>query len=46
MKSHYEQMLSGMQKDLQSQKDLVTKTQQELNAQREQVIVILSLTSH
>ncbi|XP_034563585.1 centrosomal protein of 55 kDa isoform X2 [Notolabrus celidotus] len=38
LKSHYDQLLSGVQKELQSQKDLVTKTQQELNMQREQTL--------
>ncbi|CAJ1081043.1 centrosomal protein of 55 kDa isoform X3 [Xyrichtys novacula] len=38
LKGHYEQLLVGLQRDLQSQKDLVTKTEQELNAQREQAL--------
>lgn len=38
LKSHYEQLLSGVQKDLESQKELVTRTQQDLTAQREQVM--------
>lgn len=37
LKSHYDQLLSGVQKDLESQKELVTRSQQELIAQREQV---------
>lgn len=37
MKSHYEQLLLGAQKDLESQKDQVGKAQQELKMQREQV---------
>lgn len=37
VKSHYEQLLSGVQKDLESQKDQVSKAQQELKMQREQV---------
>lgn len=37
LKSHYDQLLLGAQKDLESQKDQVTRTQQELKAQREQV---------
>lgn len=37
LKSHYDQLLLGVQKDLESQKDQVTRTQQELSAQREQV---------
>uniref|UniRef100_UPI0037E76D3B centrosomal protein of 55 kDa n=1 Tax=Semicossyphus pulcher TaxID=241346 RepID=UPI0037E76D3B len=38
LKSHYEQLLLGVQKDLESQKNLVTRTQQELNVQREQTL--------
>ncbi|KAM6964036.1 centrosomal protein of 55 kDa isoform 2-T2 [Tautogolabrus adspersus] len=34
LKSHYDQLLLGVQKDLDSQKDLVLKTQQELDVQR------------
>lgn len=37
LKSHYDQLLLGAQKDLESQKDEVTRTQQELKAQRKQV---------
>lgn len=37
LKSHYERLLLGAQKDLESQKDQVTRTQQELKAQRDQV---------
>lgn len=37
VKSHYEQLLLGAQKDLESQKDRVGKAQQELEMQREQV---------
>ncbi|XP_070707931.1 centrosomal protein of 55 kDa [Pempheris klunzingeri] len=36
LKSHYDQLMMEVQKDLQSQKDQVTRTQQELNAQKEQ----------
>ncbi|TWW81260.1 centrosomal protein of 55 kDa [Takifugu flavidus] len=36
VKSHYEQLLLGAQKDLESQKDQVGKAQQELKMQREQ----------
>ncbi|XP_074518606.1 centrosomal protein of 55 kDa isoform X2 [Halichoeres trimaculatus] len=38
LESHYKQLLSGMQKDLQSQKDSVIKTQQELTVQKEQTL--------
>lgn len=37
VRSHDEQLLSGVQKDLESQKDQVNKAQQELKMQREQV---------
>lgn len=37
LKSHYDQLLTGVQKDLERQKDQATRTQQELSAQREQV---------
>ena len=37
LKSHYDQLLMGAQKDLESQKDQVTRTQQELSVQRQQV---------
>lgn len=37
LKSHYDQLLTGLEKDLESQKDLVSRTQQELHVQREQV---------
>lgn len=37
VKSHYEQLLLGVQKDLESQKDQVSKAQQDLRMQREQV---------
>lgn len=37
VKSHYEQQLLGVQKDLESQKDQVSKAQQDLRMQREQV---------
>lgn len=37
VKSHYEQLLLGTQKDLESQKDQVGKAQQELKMHREQV---------
>ncbi|KAF1373859.1 hypothetical protein PFLUV_G00243300 [Perca fluviatilis] len=38
LKSHYEQLLLGVQRDLERQKDQVTRSQQELNAQREQTL--------
>ncbi|XP_029311801.1 cone cGMP-specific 3',5'-cyclic phosphodiesterase subunit alpha'-like isoform X2 [Cottoperca gobio] len=34
LKSHYEQLLSGVQKNLERQKDQVTRSQQELDVQR------------
>lgn len=37
LKSQYDKLMLGVQKDLESQKDQVTKTQQELKLQREQV---------
>lgn len=37
VKSRYEQLLLGVQKDLESQKDQVSKAQQDLRMQREQV---------
>lgn len=37
VKSHYEQLLLRLQKDLESQKDQVSKAQQDLRIQREQV---------
>lgn len=37
VKSHYEQLLLGLQKDLESQKDEVSKAQQDLRKQRDQV---------
>ena len=37
LKGHYDQLLTGVQKDLERQKDQTTRTQQELSAQREQV---------
>lgn len=37
MKSHHEQLLLRLQKDLESQKDQVSKAQQDLRIQREQV---------
>lgn len=43
LKSHYDQLLSGVQKDLESQKELLTRTQQELVAQKEQVTANLFL---
>ncbi|KAM3592476.1 uncharacterized protein V6R79_019584 [Siganus canaliculatus] len=36
LKSHYEQLLLGVKKDLENQKDQVTRTQLELSVQREQ----------
>lgn len=39
MQSHYEQLLLGVQKDLESQKDQVSKAEQDLRMQREQVKV-------
>ncbi|KAM7381621.1 hypothetical protein PAMA_012458 [Pampus argenteus] len=41
LKSHYDQLLLGLQKDLESQKDQVTRYQQELNLQKE-----LTLKAH
>ncbi|XP_030256001.1 centrosomal protein of 55 kDa isoform X1 [Sparus aurata] len=38
LKSHYDQLLIGVQKDLESQKDQVTRTQQELSVQRQQTL--------
>ncbi|KAM8729935.1 centrosomal protein of 55 kDa [Acanthopagrus schlegelii] len=38
LKSHYDQLLMGAQKDLESQKDQVTRTQQELSVQRQQTL--------
>ncbi|TDG98018.1 hypothetical protein EPR50_G00213880 [Perca flavescens] len=38
LKSHYEQLLLGVQRDLERQKDQVTRSQQELDAQREQTL--------
>ncbi|XP_020498399.2 centrosomal protein of 55 kDa isoform X1 [Labrus bergylta] len=38
LKSHYEQLLLGVQKDLDCQKDLVIKTKQELDVQRTQTL--------
>ncbi|XP_044034907.1 centrosomal protein of 55 kDa isoform X1 [Siniperca chuatsi] len=38
LKSHYDQLLLGVQKDLENQKDQVTRTQQELYVQREQTL--------
>ncbi|KAM4526658.1 centrosomal protein of 55 kDa [Fundulus diaphanus] len=38
LKKHYEQLLLGVQKDLESQKDQTAKAQQELNAQKEQTL--------
>ncbi|AWP17716.1 putative centrosomal protein of 55 kDa-like [Scophthalmus maximus] len=38
LKSHYDQLLSGMQKELESQKDQVARSHQELNMQREQTL--------
>lgn len=38
LKNHYDQLLSGVQKDLESQKEKVIRAQQELNAQREQTL--------
>lgn len=37
LKSHYDQLLLGVQKDLERQKDQLTSSQQELSVQREQV---------
>lgn len=37
LKGQYDQLLVGVQKDLESQKDQVTRTEKELKAQREQV---------
>lgn len=37
VKSHYEQLLLGLQKDLESQRDEVSKAQQDLRKQRDQV---------
>lgn len=37
VKSHYEQLLLGLQQDLEKQKDQVSKAQQDLRMQREQV---------
>ncbi|KAK9530373.1 hypothetical protein VZT92_011878 [Zoarces viviparus] len=36
LKSHYEQLLVGVQKDLERKREQVTRSQQELNGQREQ----------
>ncbi|XP_075949851.1 cone cGMP-specific 3',5'-cyclic phosphodiesterase subunit alpha' isoform X1 [Anarhichas minor] len=36
LKSHYEQLLLGVQKDLERKREQVTRSQQELNGQREQ----------
>lgn len=36
-KSQYDQLLLGVQREIESQKDQVTRTQQELSVQREQV---------
>ncbi|XP_022067946.1 centrosomal protein of 55 kDa [Acanthochromis polyacanthus] len=38
LKSHYDQLISGLQKDLENQKDQVSRTQQELSVQREQTM--------
>ncbi|XP_040885569.1 centrosomal protein of 55 kDa isoform X2 [Toxotes jaculatrix] len=38
LKSQYDQLLLGVQKDLESQKDQFTRTQQELSVQREQTL--------
>ncbi|XP_026206330.1 centrosomal protein of 55 kDa [Anabas testudineus] len=38
LKSQYDKLMLGVQKDLESQKDQVTKTQQELKLQREQTL--------
>lgn len=38
LKDHLEQMLTGVQKDLEEQKDKATRTQQELSIQREQTL--------
>ncbi|XP_044194474.1 centrosomal protein of 55 kDa [Thunnus albacares] len=35
LKSHYDQLLSGVQRDLESQKDQVSRSQQELHLQKE-----------
>ncbi|XP_032358333.1 cone cGMP-specific 3',5'-cyclic phosphodiesterase subunit alpha' isoform X2 [Etheostoma spectabile] len=40
LKSHYEQLLMGLQKDLERQKDQVTQSQQELDVQREQTLKV------
>ncbi|KAI3365253.1 hypothetical protein L3Q82_010347, partial [Scortum barcoo] len=36
LKSHYDQLLSGLKKDLENQKDQVSRTLQELNVQKQQ----------
>ncbi|KAM9837935.1 centrosomal protein of 55 kDa [Aulostomus maculatus] len=36
LKSHYDQLMMGVQKDLENQKDQLTRTQQELHMQKEQ----------
>ncbi|XP_029978259.1 centrosomal protein of 55 kDa isoform X1 [Sphaeramia orbicularis] len=38
LKGHLEQMLTGVQKDLEEQKDKVTRTQQELSIQKERTL--------
>ncbi|XP_030611296.1 centrosomal protein of 55 kDa isoform X2 [Archocentrus centrarchus] len=38
LKSHHDRLLSGMQKELESQKEQVTRTQQEFSVQREQAL--------
>ncbi|XP_008275805.1 centrosomal protein of 55 kDa isoform X2 [Stegastes partitus] len=38
LKSHYEQLMLGLQKDLENQKDQVSRTHQELSEQREQTM--------
>ncbi|XP_023132756.1 centrosomal protein of 55 kDa [Amphiprion ocellaris] len=38
LKSHYDQLMLGLQKDLENQKDQVSRTQQELSVQREQTM--------
>lgn len=38
LKSHYDQLLLGVQKDLERQKDQLTSSQQELSVQREQTV--------
>lgn len=38
LKSHYDQLLSGLQRDLENQKDQVSRTQQELNMQKQQTL--------